>query len=62
MTIFRKICQTCQKLSEVEMNFEYDDEIFDRTIPVIALKILTLMCSDKKIKVSESIVRGNLAL
>ena len=44
------------------MNFECDEEIYDRTIPVIALKVLTLMCSDKKIKVNESNVRGDLAL
>ena len=44
------------------MNFDYDEEIYDRTIPVIALKVLTLMCSDKKIKVNESIVREDLAM
>ena len=48
--LFKKICKNCLKKSEVFMNHDADDEIFERTVPYIALNLCFLMRNDNSIK------------
>ena len=61
--LFKKVCKHCQKKSEVHLNFDADDEIFERTVPYIALQICLLMKSDTSMKLrSKNYLSQELAM